>query len=116
MPYPSDMLRLFTAVCLMIELCSAASTLAAEPNFSPRDVLDGIDSRRSDCSGPSKLWVEVDGQGDCLRFYGAIPDRAPNRPVVFLEGDVVQQNGQSDAGWTVWDVPSYYSQLSPSIM
>ncbi len=110
------MFRLLAAACLMIEFCVAPLALAAEPNFSPRDVLSGIVAKPSDCDGPGKLWVEVDGRGDCLRFYGVVPDGSPSRPVVFLEGDVVQQSGWSDAGQTVWAVPSYYAQLSPSIM
>lgn len=110
------MVRLLAAACLMVEFFVAASALAAEPNFSVRDVLNGTVSGPSECSGPGKIWVEVDGQGDCLRFYGAIPDGSLSRPVVFLEGDVVQPNGKSDAGQIVWNVPPYYTQLSPSIM
>jgi pimeloyl-ACP methyl ester carboxylesterase len=100
----------------MIEFCVAASALAAEPNFSAADVLNGAVAAPSDCGGPGKVWVEVDGRGDCLRFYGTIPDGSSSRPIIFLEGDGVQQNGKSDVGQTLWDVPPYYTQLSPSIM
>src|SRR5262245_61208629 len=110
------MVRFLAAACLMIEFCASASALAAEPGFSASAVLSGIASTPTACGGPGKVWVEVDGRGDCLRFYGATPERSPNRPVVFLEGDAVQQNGKSDAGQTIWDVPPYYTQLSPSIM
>lgn len=109
-------LRVCAAACLMIELSMTASALAAEPNFSPHHVLNSTDSRLSDCSGPGRIWVEIDGRGDCLRFYGAIPDRSRQHPVIFLEGDAVQQNGRTDSGQVVWEVPRYYAQLSPSIM
>jgi hypothetical protein len=107
---------MLAAACFIIEILSLAPALAAEPNFSASDVLNGIVSTPSDCGGPGKTWVEVDGHGDCLRFYGTIPDGSPNRPVIFLEGDAVQRNGKTDAGQTVWSVPPYYTQLSPSIM
>jgi dienelactone hydrolase len=100
----------------MIEFCEAAPALAAEPNFSASDVLNGIVSTPGDCYGPGRVWVEVDGRGDCLRFYGAMPDGSLNRPIIFLDGDAVQRNGKSDVGQTVWGVPPYYTQLSPSMM
>lgn len=110
------MVRSLAAACLVIEFCVSASALAAEPRFSASAVLSGIASTPTDCGGPGKVWVEVDGRGDCLRFYGARPTGSLNRPVVFLEGDAVQQNGKSDTGQAVWNVSSYYAQLSPSMM
>jgi hypothetical protein len=100
----------------MIEIPSPASDLAAQQNFSASDVLNGIVSTPSECGGAGKVWVEVDGRGDCLRFYGTIPEGSLSRPVIFLEGDAVQRIGKNNAGQTVWGVPSYYTQLSPSIM
>jgi len=105
------------AACLVMELSMTASTFADEPNFSAQHVLAGTEATMSDCNGPGRIWVEVDGRGDCLRYYGAIPDRPRQLPVVFLEGDVVQRDhSNSTAGQVVWSVPHYYIQLSPTIM
>ena len=59
--------------------------------------------------------MEVDGRGDCLRFYGSatVPGTARSSS---SKGTPVQRNGRTDTGQTVWSVPPRYTQLSPSIV
>lgn len=94
----------------------AVSAFASEPNFSSDDVLSGTTAAPGACRETGRLWVEIDGRGECLRFYGAIPEGSRQSPVIFLDGDVVQQQGRTAAGETIWEVPSYYTQLGPAIL
>jgi dienelactone hydrolase len=116
MDRPMRVLRHYAAAYFIIGIAMAASAFASEPNFSPDDVLSGTIAKPGACPDTGKIWVEIDGQGECLRFYGAMPASSRQSPVIFLEGDVVQQKGRTVAGETIWEVPSYYTQLSPTIM
>jgi dienelactone hydrolase len=122
LPIVPGMRAAVTAICLMIEFSLSATALAAEPAFSPAEVLGGVPSTPAQCDGAGRIWVEIGGQGDCLRFYGAAPERARADPVIFLEGDVVQQSSydRDSAVWDissiVWEVSSFYSELSPAVM
>lgn len=92
------------------------STLADEPNFSSQHVLDGTEANLSACSRPGRIWVEVDGRGECLRYYGTVPKEGRGSPVVFLEGDVVQRPAKISPGQIGWEVHPFYAQLGPAIM
>jgi dienelactone hydrolase len=116
MDRPIRALRRYAAVYLTIGLSMAASAFASEPNFSPDDVLSGTIATPGACSDTGRIWVEIDGRGECLRFYGATPEGSRQSPVIFLDGDVVQQQGRTTTGETIWEVPSYYTQLSPAIL
>jgi dienelactone hydrolase len=96
----------------MIGLSMAASAFASEPNFSSDDVLNGTIATPRACSDTGRIWVEIDSRGECLRFYGTVPEGSRQSPVIFLDGDVVQPQGRT----TNWEVPGYYAQLSPAIM
>lgn len=106
-----------TAAYAMLLLVGAAATaFASEPLFSADDVLRGVKVDRSRC-GPEavgRLWVEVDGEGDCLRFYGT-PSRtnATGLALIFFEGDVVQRGNRAGADWVVWE---RYARMSPGLM
>lgn len=101
---------------LVIGLSMMASAFAGEPNFSSDDVLSGTVAVSGACPEAGRIWVDVDGRSECLRFYGAVPGGSRQSPVIFLDGDVVQQKGRTPSGETIWEVPSYYTQLGPSLM
>lgn len=115
-------MRAAVAICLMIEFGLSSIALAAEPAFSASEVLSGVPADPGQCDGAGRIWVDVGGKGDCLRFYGTAPEHARGSPVIFLEGDVVQQNnyGRDSAVWEVnkivWEVSSFYSSLSPALL
>lgn len=116
MDRPIHALRRYAAAYLMIGLSMAVSAFASEPNFSPDDVLSGTAAAPGACPNTDRIWVEIDGGAECLRFYGATPEGSRRSPVIFLDGDVVQQKGRTASGETLWEVPGYYTQLSPAIM
>lgn len=82
-----------------------------ERTFSAEDVLAGVPADCRSCTGPGRIWVEVDGRGECLRFYGGRPEGARGNPVIFLDGDAVQPGDRSKGA--AWEVPRVYLQLSP---
>jgi pimeloyl-ACP methyl ester carboxylesterase len=92
-----------------------SSAAASEPNFSPDDVLRGIKATRERCDEPGRLWVDVDGPGDCLRFYGASAGPSDTPPLIFFEGDVVQHRAGPRTDPPSWEVIGVYGQLSPAI-
>jgi dienelactone hydrolase len=116
MDRPMRVLRHYAAAYFMIGISMAASAFASEPSFLASDVLNGTIATPGACPNAGRIWVEIDGRGECLRFYGAMPAGARRSPVIFLEGDVVQRRDRSAAGETIWEVPSYYTQLGPAIM
>lgn len=81
---------------------SLAQSKAETNQFDPVAVVNGIEIGRSDCAALEKaetaIWVEVAGQGSCLRYYaaGLKPAPGPN-PVaaIWLNGDVLGPNGQN---------------------
>ena len=101
---------------LMIEFARIGLTLAAEPKFAAADVLNGLAWNAERCAEPGRIKVEVGGQPDCLRFYGITYDGARGDPVIFLDGDVVQQKGRNADGQPVWSVSGFYPNLSPVMM
>lgn len=109
-------LRYYVAAYFLIGISMAAPAFASEPSFLPTDVLNGTVATPGACPDTGRIWVEIDGRGECLRFHGAMPAGSRQSPVIFLDGDVVQQGGRTVTGETIWSVPSYYTQLSPSIM
>mgnify|MGYP001806210363 CR=1 FL=1 len=81
---------------------SFAQSVAETDQFDPVAVVNGIDISRSECAVLEKnetaIWVEVAGQGSCLRYYaaGLKPAPGPN-PVaaIWLNGDVLGPKGQN---------------------
>ena len=100
----------------MISFVLLSSALATEPAFCPNDVLSGVPATEAHRDGPGRLWVEVDGHGDGLRFYGAMAGDAGAAPVIFLEGDVLRQVSGSLASGVEWQVVDGYAQLSPALL
>lgn len=92
---------------------STSPALAAEPSFSAEEALDGV-CATTPCDGPGRIWAEVDGRGDCLRFYGSDPGGAPAHPIVFLGGDIFRR-AEGRRG-IEWEVPCGYRLGSPLTM
>lgn len=101
---------------LMIEFARILPALSAEPRFSADNVLNGVTWNADRCDGPGRVKVDVGGRLECLRFYGIAPEGARGDPVVFLDGDLVFQAGESTHGQPIWNVHGFYTQLSPALM
>jgi hypothetical protein len=116
------MLRRTALLSLVVTFSLWPPALAAEPPFSSQDVLSGTASSPVQCETVGALWVEVNGEGDCLRFYGGARQGAGANPVIFLEGDVVQQRNPrqdspgADLKTIAWEVSPSYAQRSPGTM
>lgn len=92
-----------------------SSSLAEEAPFAAEEVLQGVTTTRDRCEAPGRIWVEHEGQGECLRFYAALAGPSGRAPLVFLEGDVVQQEPPGTDPPT-WEVTRTYRQLSPALL
>lgn len=79
--------------------------------FDPNEALNGAYSSPDQCERvPGGLWVEVDGMGDCIRFYAhglSTLDHA--RCLVFFSGDVMLWTSKG-----VRHITSAYRKQSPS--
>lgn len=83
-----------------------AATLAGLPAFSAETVLHGARPNPAQRAEAGRIWVEVDGEPECLCFYGlSMPSAAV--PLLYLEGD----SSHRIAG--VWRVFEGYAQTSP---
>src|SRR2546421_279689 len=60
--------------------------------FSGSDLLAGKRMTESECGPlPTAVWVVVQGQGDCVRYYHAAAG-VRSELIVFLPGEVVSTN------------------------
>ena len=75
------------------------ATWRGEPAFSAEEVLDGLAPNLAARDKPGRLWLELDGAADCLRFYGhAVEGEAS--PLVYLEGDASRRDR---GAWVLFD-------------
>jgi dienelactone hydrolase len=95
----------------MIEFPQLA-TLSIEPPFTD-DVLRGVYAPPDKADEPGRIWIDLDGELECLRFYGRMVETPTAPPLIFMEGDVLERAGHLDPNWTV---PSSYLQGSPLLM
>src|SRR5215468_7434949 len=66
----------------------AAATGAAAEIIKKEDMLRGITTTRDQCAAtPQTLWLNVDKQDFCVRYYLSTAGGEGTRPVVFLQGD-----------------------------
>jgi hypothetical protein len=73
-----------------IVLASAlsAATGASAEIIKKEDMLRGIATTRAQCAAnPQTVWLNVDGQDFCVRYYLSTAGGEGPRPVVFLSGD-----------------------------
>ena len=96
-------------------LGSVSPGLAEEAAFSADDVIQGVIASHDECEGSGRVWVEHDGVGECLRFYGTAVEGPGRRPLIFLEGDVVQAVLPRTEPPS-WEVARTYRQLSPAAL
>jgi dienelactone hydrolase len=86
--------------------------------FSPNslftnNVLHGVPAPPDRTDEPGRIWIDLDGEWECLRFYGRQIEPATAPPLIFLEGDVLERASHLDPNWTV---PSSYLQGSPLLV
>lgn len=87
--------------------------LDAEPLFGRDDVIRGVpvDPAWRDQAG--RIWVEVGGQAESLRFYGALAGDGDAEPLIFLEGDAIRSGSRSKGNL---EVGERYLTRSPLLM
>src|SRR5882757_7309553 len=60
------------ATILGLATCSAAEQTFLNEVFSVEDLITGTTSTKERCAATdSALWIEVEGRGDCVRYYAA---------------------------------------------
>jgi dienelactone hydrolase len=94
------------AACVAIALTAGplhAQTAAAAPRFetepfSGSDLLNGKRIAEAECAAlPSAVWVVVDKQGECIRYYHSAAGGAGPDVAVYLNTDAVAVNGRGEA-------------------
>ena len=68
--------RLFlTASVILLPSVTSAQSRAGSEMFDPAEVVEGITISREACAKfatqDTAIWVEMDGEGACLRYYAA---------------------------------------------
>jgi hypothetical protein len=77
-----------------------ATTGAAAAVIKVDDMLRGITSTRPQCAlQPQAVWVSADGQDFCVRYYISIVGGQGPRPVVFLDGDRLEEINMRTWQW-----------------
>ncbi|TKT69779.1 prolyl oligopeptidase family serine peptidase [Aquamicrobium sp. LC103] len=66
-------------------------TVRGQQTFNAYEALYGSFSSRAQCAEvPNALWIEVDGKGDCIRFYAeGLNDDRNAEVLVYFGGDVI---------------------------
>lgn len=86
--HPMKQLVIAIAVfaCVPAEASAQVSNYIA---FTERDLFNGTPGEEPACRDlPLSVWVTVDGQGDCIRYYAGRLEAGPHpRAMVFLHGD-----------------------------
>jgi len=81
-PYPTLLSVLALAAAAL------AATAAGAEIIKKEDMLRGITTTRDHCAAtPQTLWLNVDKQDFCVRYYLSTAGGESKRPVVFLQGD-----------------------------
>ncbi len=82
-------LRTVPAIALWAIALVALATAGADADIIKKeDMLRGITMTREQCAAtPQALWLHVDGQDFCVRYYLSTAGGEGTRPVVFLSGD-----------------------------
>lgn len=93
--------RIFLASQLFVGVALAQSVPESE-NFDPVVVVNGITISRMACAAlatkDTAIWVDIEGQGHCLRYYAAGLKAAPGpNPIVavWMNGDVLGPKGNN---------------------
>ena len=93
--------RAMSKVALLATTLAATATGAGAEIIKIEDMLRGITTTRDQCAAtPQTLWLNVDKQDFCVRYYLSTAGGEGMRPVVFLQGDQVAPVNTRTWQWT----------------
>jgi hypothetical protein len=76
------------ALTVAVAAAAVAATGAGAEIIKKEDMLRGITTTREQCAAtPQTVWLNVDKQDFCVRYYLSAAGGEGTRPVVFLQGD-----------------------------
>src|SRR5215510_11166786 len=76
------------ALTMAVAAAAVAATGAGAEIIKKEDMLRGITTTRERCAETGQtLWLNVDKQDFCVRYYLSTAGGEGTRPVVFLQGD-----------------------------
>ncbi len=74
----------------------ALSVPKGEQHFFEYDALNGAQSSQQQCAEiANSVWVEVDGKGDCIRYYPGGLSGADSIVIVYFPGDAILRNSKA---------------------
>src|SRR5215468_5444073 len=80
--------RTASTTALTMALAAATAAGAGAEIIKKEDMMRGIATTRDQCAAtPQTLWLSVDKQDFCVRYYLSTAGGEGMRPVVFLQGD-----------------------------
>jgi hypothetical protein len=78
----------FAPLTMALAAAALAATGASADIIRKEEMLHGITTTRERCAATDEtLWLKVDGQDFCVRYYLSTAGGEGTRPVVFLSGD-----------------------------
>ena len=81
-------LRRTASATAVLAAAAVAATSAGAEIIKKEDMLRGITTTRDRCAAtPQTLWLNVDKQDFCVRYYLSTAGGEGMRPVIFLTGD-----------------------------
>src|SRR6267154_5239207 len=90
--------RALRMMILAAGVCAATGSSAAIIKVD--DMLRGITTTRAQCAlQPQAVWVSADGQDFCVRYYVSTVGGQGSRPVVFLNGDQLEEINMRTWQW-----------------
>lgn len=90
---------------------SELSVFLNDQAFSPYEALNGSFTSSKRCAAvPNGLWIEIDGEGDCIRYYPqGLADSENQIALVYFGGDVMLRNSKG-----VRFITDSYARQSPA--
>ena len=101
--------RVYSNEALMVDFIPSHA-LQGEASFNSDDVLGGVQPHPEWRHQAGRIWVEVGGRAESIRFYGALCADRKRAPLIYLEGDVM---GRGNKATGPISVGAWYSRLSP---
>ncbi len=88
-----------------------ATEFSPEP-FSGPELLKGKLATQAECAAlPTAVWVSIDRQGECIRYYYSAAGGSGAEPVVFFSSDAVSTNGRREVRPQAWYLKASPTQL-----
>src|ERR1019366_7784989 len=92
--------RALQMMTLAATVCAATGSSAAIIKVD--DMIRGITTTQAQCaSQPQAVWVSTDGQDFCVRYYMSTVGGQGPRPIVFLNGDQIEEINMKTWQWIV---------------